>query len=205
VVKKELKVLSIEKKHEKRKKIAKSSCNLFLEKGYVNITISEIAKAAGIGKGTIYEYFTNKEDIIFELMACLQEEYDPKLKIKLEQNITAKEKLIFLFDIFLSDDAIVQTQRKIYKEFLSIYIHNKTDAMDIYNKKMMDKYRNVLENIFTESIKKNELSKTSLDFVPSIFATLQGFFITYEDKSVIYEYIDNLFKLFEIKENKGNL
>lgn len=194
--------MSVEKKHEKRKRIAKSSCNLFVEKGYVNITISEIAKAAGIGKGTIYEYFSNKEDIIFELMACLQEEYDPKLNKKLEQNITAKEKLIFLFDIFLGDGEIVQTQRKIYKEFLSIYIHNKTDAMDMYNKKMMDKYRNILENIFTDAINKNEISKTSLDFIPSIFATLQGFFITYEDKSVIYQYIDNLFKLFEIEKNK---
>ena len=132
-------MLSIEKKHEKRKRIAKSSCNLFLEKGYENITISEIAKVAGIGKGTIYEYFSNKEDIIFELMASLQEEYDPKLNEKLDQNITVKEKVISLFDIFLSDDEDVQTQRKIYKEYLSIYIHNKTDAMDTYNKKMMDK------------------------------------------------------------------
>ena len=187
---------------KKEKKIAKSSCNLFLEKGYENITISEIAKVAGIGKGTIYEYFSNKEDIIFELMASLQEEYDPKLNKKLDQNISTKEKLISLFDIFLSDDEIVQTQRKIYKEFLSIYIHNKTDAMDTYNKDMMDKYRSVLKNIFMEAIEKNELSKISLDFIPSIFATLQGFFITYEDKSVIYEYIDNLFHLFEIKKNE---
>jgi len=196
-------LLSLEKKYLKRKKIAKSTCNLFLEKSYSNITISEIAKVAGIGKGTIYEYFSNKEDIVFELMASLQEEYDPKLTKKLDQNISAKEKVISLFDIFLSEEEVVQTQKKIYKKFLSIYIDNKTDAMATYNKKMMGKYRNILENIFMESIKKNELSQTSLAFIPSIFATLQGFFITYEDKNVIYEYIDNLFKLFEIRKNKG--
>ncbi len=195
-------MLSIEKKYEKRRKIAKSSCNLFLEKGYANITISQIAKVAGIGKGTIYEYFSNKEDIIFELMACLQDEYDPKLRKKLEENSNTKEKVICLFDIFLSDNKIVQTQRKIYKEFLSIYIHNKTDAMDTYNKKMMDKYKNILENIFIEAIEKKELSEISLDFVTSIFATLQGFFITHEEKSVIYGYIDSLFKLFEIKKHE---
>jgi len=196
-------LLSLEKKYLKRKKIAKSTCNLFLEKSYSNITISEIAKVAGIGKGTIYEYFSNKEDIVFELMASLQEEYDPKLTKKLDQNISAKEKVISLFDIFLSEEEVVQTKKKIYKKFLSIYIDNKTDAMVTYNKKMMGKYRNILENIFMESIKKNELSQTSLAFIPSIFATLQGFFITYEDKNVIYEYIDNLFKLFEIRKNKG--
>ena len=62
------------KKINKRKAIAKSTCDLFITKGFVNISISEIAKVAGIGKGTIYEYFTNKEDIIFELMSCLQED-----------------------------------------------------------------------------------------------------------------------------------
>lgn len=192
-------MLSIEKRHEKRRRIAKSTCNLFIEKGYVNITISEIAKVAGIGKGTIYEYFSNKEDIIFELMACLQDEYDLSLHEKFEQNISTKQKLIYLFDIFLSDEEPVNTQRKIYKEFLSIYIHNKTDAMDLYNTKMMDKYKNVLEDILQESINKNEISEISLTFIPSIFATLQGFFIMNEETSEMYNYIDNLFKLFEIQ------
>lgn len=193
-------MLSTEKKHEKRKKIARSTCDLFIKKGYVNITISEIAKVAGIGKGTIYEYFSNKEDIIFELMACLQEEYDINLKEKLKQNISTKEKIISLFDIFLSEAEKVETQRKIYKEFLSIYIQNKTTAMDMYNEKMMGKYTIILENILKEAIDKNEISNISLSFVSSIFATLQGYFIMGEKRSLMYEYIDNLFKLFEIKE-----
>lgn len=193
-------MLSLDKKHEKRKRIARSTCNLFTEKGYVNITISEIAKVAGIGKGTIYEYFSNKEDIIFELMACLQEEYDTHLNEKLKQDISAKEKLISLFDIFLSEDEKVQTQRKIYKEFLSVYIQNKTIAMDMYNKKMMGKYTIILENILNEAIDKNEISKISLSFVASIFATLQGYFIMDEEISLMHDYIDNLFNLFEMKQ-----
>jgi len=35
--------------------------------GFVNISISQIAKTAGIGKGTVYEYFNNKEDIVFSM------------------------------------------------------------------------------------------------------------------------------------------
>lgn len=190
-------MLSIEKKHEKRKKIARSTCDLFIQKGYINITISEIAKVAGIGKGTIYEYFANKEDIIFELMACLQEEYDPKLQKKLVENISLKEKLICLFDIFLNDDEIVVTQRKIYKEFLSIYIHNKTDAMDRYNKNMMEKYQLILEQIFIDAIEKKEITSISLSFIPSIFATFQGFFMLGENKKMMLTYIENLLKLFE--------
>jgi len=200
VVKKEIIILSLEKKHEKRKIIAQSTCKLFIEKGYSNITISELARVAGIGKGTIYEYFTNKEDIIFELMATLQDEYDLKLYKKLTTTESLKEKVVFLFDIFLGTDEKVKTQRLIYKEFLSIYIHKKTTEMNKYNQNMMDKYKDILENMFKEAIKKNEISEIALVFIPSIFATFQGFFIMDEEKTVIYDYIENLFKLFELKK-----
>jgi AcrR family transcriptional regulator len=190
-------MLSIEKRHEKRKCIAKSTCELFIEKGYVNITISQIAKVAGIGKGTIYEYFKNKEDIIFELMACLQEEYDVVLNKKLKSDISVKEKLLCLCDIFLSDDTVVLTQRKIYKEFLSIYINEKTEEMISYNNKMMEKYSLILEEIFSQSIRKKEISSLSLSLIPSIFATLQGFLIISDDKTLMIDYIDNLFLLLE--------
>ena len=53
-------------KLEKRKQIARSCCNLFLKYGFNNINVNSLAKNAGIAKGTIYEYFSSKEDIILE-------------------------------------------------------------------------------------------------------------------------------------------
>ena len=50
-------------KEEKRRTIALASKNLLLEHGIKNITISKIAECAGVGKGTIYEYFSNKEGL----------------------------------------------------------------------------------------------------------------------------------------------
>ena len=36
---------------------------LFSDSDITKITVSEIAKEAGIGKGTVYEYFESKEEI----------------------------------------------------------------------------------------------------------------------------------------------
>ena len=187
------------KKLNKRKAIAKSTCDLFITKGFVNISISEIAKVAGIGKGTIYEYFINKEDIVFELMSCLQEDYDPKLKESLEKSQSIQEKIKYLFSLYLSDDPIVQTQRKIYKEFLAITLNNPSTAIIEYQNNMMDKYTNILLEIMQEGIKNNELKEISIDFVPSIFATMDGFFIARKSKEDIEKYIDNLSNLLEKK------
>jgi len=188
------------KKLNKRKVIAKSTCDLFITKGFVNISISEIAKVAGIGKGTIYEYFSNKEDIVFELMSCLQEDYDPKLKASLQNSKTIKEKVKHLFSLYLSDDPRVQTQRAIYKEFLAITLNNPSTAIIEYQNNMMEKYTSILFDIIQSGVESGELKENAIDFIPSIFATLDGFFIARKPKEVIIEYIENLSNLFEKKE-----
>ena len=193
-------MLTKEKKLQKRKDIAKSTCALFVKKGFVNISVSEIAEVAGIGKGTVYEYFSNKEDIVFELMSCLQEDYDPKLSENLQKSKTAKEKLTYLFSLYLSPDPKIETQRDIYREFLAITLNNPSEAIIEYQDRMMDKYTKVLTAIFQDAIDKDEIKTGALDLIPSIFASMDGFFIGRKSKGEMVSYIDNLFLLLE---NKG--
>lgn len=51
-------------KIHKRKCILTAAVKLFSSKGYENTSIEELAKEAGIGKGTVYSYFQNKRDIV---------------------------------------------------------------------------------------------------------------------------------------------
>ncbi len=46
-----------------RQKIIDESQKLIGEKGYLNVTVDDIASACGIAKGTLYNYFASKEDI----------------------------------------------------------------------------------------------------------------------------------------------
>ncbi|HHZ02882.1 MAG TPA: TetR/AcrR family transcriptional regulator [Tissierellia bacterium] len=83
---------------QKRKDILKSARTLFKDKGFHNTKMEDIAIAAGVGKGTLYEYFENKQDIFDE--ACI--EY-VDLIIENIRNISNmknsfKEKLLILFN-----------------------------------------------------------------------------------------------------------
>ena len=51
-------------KEQRKQEIALVALDLFAEKGIEAASISEVAKAAGIGKGTVYEYFASKEELI---------------------------------------------------------------------------------------------------------------------------------------------
>ncbi|MEE4239847.1 MAG: TetR/AcrR family transcriptional regulator [Desulfopila sp.] len=54
-----------EKKRKTKRAIIKAAIHLFAEKGFDKTSIEELARAAGIGKGTIYTYFQNKAEIFY--------------------------------------------------------------------------------------------------------------------------------------------
>ena len=51
---------------EKKEKIIKAGFELICEKGYYNTNTAEIAKAAGVSTGIIYQYFKDNHDILVE-------------------------------------------------------------------------------------------------------------------------------------------
>ncbi|MCZ7400797.1 MAG: TetR/AcrR family transcriptional regulator [Candidatus Methanoperedens sp.] len=56
-----------QEKSEMRTLILKTAMNLFLEKGFENITIRNIAEKIEYSPATIYLYFKNKDEILFTL------------------------------------------------------------------------------------------------------------------------------------------
>lgn len=44
--------------------IADSALALFIHEGYLNVTIDQIAKKAGVSKGLMYNYFSGKEELL---------------------------------------------------------------------------------------------------------------------------------------------
>jgi len=49
----------------RRRQIADAAVQLFIEKGFHKTTTRQIAQAADISIGSLYEYFTTKEDILY--------------------------------------------------------------------------------------------------------------------------------------------
>jgi AcrR family transcriptional regulator len=60
-------------KADKRQVILKAAWKLIRHYGYSKVTISDIAKGAGTGKGTIYLYFRSKDEIMLALVDMTNE------------------------------------------------------------------------------------------------------------------------------------
>ena len=55
------------KKQEARQRISDTATVLFMERGFDNVTVAEIAEAAGFSKMTVFNYFPRKEDMYLDL------------------------------------------------------------------------------------------------------------------------------------------
>lgn len=62
-------------KELRERQISDAALRLFSAQGFHNTTITQIAQAAGLGKGTIYWYWKSKEDLAFSLVSGMLQEF----------------------------------------------------------------------------------------------------------------------------------
>lgn len=80
----------------KRYKILEAATDIFSTKDYHEATVEEIAKKAGVGKGTIYQYFSSKQAILENLYLHQRRRYMDEVKTLLEGNCSVAEVLASL-------------------------------------------------------------------------------------------------------------
>jgi AcrR family transcriptional regulator len=189
-------------KEQKRKDIALSCKELFVKNSMSTLTISKIA---GVGKGTLYEYFKNKEEILFEIATILMEKHEAKLLVELAKQECTKEKIKKFSEFFYSDEDF--ELREIYKEFISISLVSPNEEMRVFQTKANRHFYAYFTEIIQNGIDKGELIEDAIELSQGIFSTGKGLFIlsvitdSIDDlESELDRYIDTIFKLMEVKK-----
>ena len=57
------------KKQIKRERILEAAADLFSQKSYHEVMMEDVAKMTSVAKGTVYNYFSSKEDLYFSIMS----------------------------------------------------------------------------------------------------------------------------------------
>jgi TetR/AcrR family transcriptional regulator, cholesterol catabolism regulator len=78
--------LTEEEKNRRQEEIFQSAAELILKQGFTNTSMQAIARAVGVGKSTLYDYFPDKEHLLLFI-------YDAELDLlqKQAENIAGKE------------------------------------------------------------------------------------------------------------------
>jgi AcrR family transcriptional regulator len=65
----------------RRRQIIEAAASIFAQKGFHRATTKDIATAAGVSEGTIYNYFASKEDLLLSMMSTFITESLPQILV----------------------------------------------------------------------------------------------------------------------------
>jgi AcrR family transcriptional regulator len=181
-------------KKEKKDQIIGAAIQIFAKKGFAKTTINDIANAAGIGKGTVYEYFSNKEEIINQSYRYFMRAMEFDFQEILIQEITGKEKLIRILEGFtqLTNSETMELV-ELMLDFWAEGIKTKNSQGILVEEmnKFYHSYRVILADVIIEGMGDGSFKKNinPRSVASMIIGTLDGAFVQWilDKNSIDYE------------------
>ena len=163
-------------KEEKRCDIALSAIELFCEKGIQQTSIDQIAKSAGVAKGTIYLYFKNKEEIVFTIWDILTQQHEEVFYTRINPNMSAKEKILEYYNFSECQEGFDKEQTLIlFQHFVSSMLIDKTSLYTDYFESFFKKDYDFITKYLYEGIENGEFVIDDVELLTnSIIMLLKG-------------------------------
>ncbi len=163
-------------KDEKRCDIALASIGLFCEKGIQQTSIDQIAKSAGVAKGTIYLYFKNKEEIVFTIWDILTQQHEENFYKRINQNMSSKEIILEYYNFSECQEGFDKEQTLIlFQHFVSSMLIDKTSLYTAYFESFFQKDYDFITKYLYEGIEKGEFVIDDVELLAnSIIMLLKG-------------------------------
>ena len=163
-------------KEKRKNEIMEISSNLFYSKGISETTISEIAYLANIGKGTFYEYFKNKDDVINEYIKTYFTNAHHQINEKIDNYKTNREKILFIVKYLFKSKEIDEKFTYILVEFLRLTFNKKNEELKKFhqfNEQVLNLINQYLEKgVEVKEFKECNTQEISLEIISSILGNL---------------------------------
>ena len=161
--------LTREKQEKRRREIFNASVHLFVEQGFNETSMREIAIAAGVGKSTLYDYYKSKDEIMISFFEDYVREIEERAQDIIAQDLSVSEKLRGIMrthlDYLLDDENVYL---KLSLEFQRLSAPNRRRLQVIRYA-----YQDLLSSLITEGIRRGELRSINPLFAArSIFMLL---------------------------------
>lgn len=195
-------------KTKKRKQIGLLALSYFAEEGAVTGSISQIAEAVGVGKGTIYEYFRSKDELIIFAMELYVQETEEKVSSLLDGITNPKERLncysISIVEHIIEDP---QTTGILVAIFQLVLANQGSTQQSAALEGMFEQARRTIIGIIEDGVDKGVFNRRAGDQAEALAINLIAFvdglwmhYLASRDFDLKYQvnyYLDNLYAIIE--------
>jgi AcrR family transcriptional regulator len=155
--------MMVEAKQNKRKSIIEAAEKLFAKSGFHGTDVDQIAKTAGVSKGSVYNYFDSKEEILIYVIEEGVDELDRKMRkyiMPLQDPIEKLKKGIEFYIKFL------EKREPLFRVLTGDRISLRMDLRKRFHMNIFARSQHA-ENMIAEAIRDGKLKKVD----PYIAAT----------------------------------
>ncbi len=139
-----------------REEILSAAEKVFAAKGFFPTKMSDIARRAEFGTGTLYKYFKSKEELYFTLIDEKAEEINRLVKTELSQKNSAVERIKNVLKLQFE---FVERNRDFFRIYISERSRFEWTVKDDLGKGLHEKmvsYIDILSEVIRQGIKKGE-------------------------------------------------
>ena len=177
-----------EKSLQKKQYILEKARNVFMEKGFKNVTMKDIVEACEISRGGLYLYFGSTEEILIEVLKADADEADDVFSDRITEDDTAAD----ILTLFLKEQKKELLRKKnsltvaIYEYF---FIH-KTEKSNML-RKQFDAGVKVIGKLIEAGIASGEFyCENPKGAASNIMLVLEGLKINSQTMGITEEMVD---------------
>lgn len=178
-----------QQREEIRHNILSTSVSIFREKGYESTTIDEITRKVGVAKGTFYNFFTSKSDI---LIAWAVDKFQTfSLQEAMNNSRSLEENLILLAKIL--HDAMKE-EEPLFRSFLREILSTGKKHNSEFN--FIEIFHQIINNSTDAQRINNSMADVKIDVLNhSLFMGIVSWFDTRSTTDGLYEYLVQTIKI----------
>jgi len=162
---------------KKRKiEILSASIDTFYTFGMEKTSMKQIAEGLGIGRSSLYSYFTNRDEILHASFEYAVAEFNSIKKQILESELTIPERIFQLLSATLSNDSEIKKVMVIVLDYLARLqrLRKKIDPLLI---SFSHQIQELFKELLRQGIERGELIKHNVDNMSFILYSLSKSFL----------------------------
>jgi AcrR family transcriptional regulator len=182
-----------------RKEILSAAEKVFAAKGFFPTTMSDIAREAEFGTGTLYKYFKSKEDLYFTLIDEKVEEINRLVRAELSQKTSAVQRIIKVLGLQFE---FIERNRDFFRIYISERSRFEWTVKDELGKGLHERmvtYINILAEVMKQGIKEGEFRPLEpVDLAHALVGIVNSFVFEWLISRKPYPLISKLDTVLEI-------
>jgi len=164
----------IKRKERKRERMLEVAAELFSKKNYHEVMMDDVARLTDVAKGTVYNYFSSKEELYFTIMSSKLENLNTSLKNKIASEISVIDSLhIYVIHLYM----FMMKYQNFFLMYQKLFMNAQNEFCDGL-RAMSDELKSILSDIIYKGKRENQFRDVDESFavklvMGSIFGAVQ--------------------------------